>query len=141
MTWLITINCYGTRLHDPLPLTIWERQAMTEPAYGLDHCRRAIVLDAIRDICRENGYRLFAAHVRQSHVHFVADCLEHHPAEVMKGVKRRASKTMNASGLDPGRRKRWARHGNVSRVRELGKAIQYVLERQGTPLEVFAEPF
>ncbi len=92
---------------------------------------------AVREISVELNCALFAAHVRTTHIHVVADLSDKHPAEVTNAIKRRASRLLNAAGLDAGRQKRWARHGSYAQVRDLGLAIRYVVERQGDALEVF----
>jgi REP element-mobilizing transposase RayT len=92
---------------------------------------------AVREICAELNCALIAAHVRTTHIHVVADLSDKHPADVTNAIKRRASRLLNAAGLDAGRQKRWARHGRYEQVRDLGLAIRYVVERQGDALEVF----
>ncbi len=92
---------------------------------------------AVREISAELNCTLYAAHVRTTHIHVLADLSDKHPAEVTNAIKRRASRLLNAAGLDAGRQKRWARHGSYVRVHDLVLAIRYVVERQGDALEVF----
>lgn len=142
MVWLITVRCYGTKLHFPPQLEAWERRAMIEPAYSLDGSRRALVMRAITEICAEADCCLLAAHVRTTHAHVVADFdrVRLAPAGLADAIKRRASRLLNAEGFDPGRRRRWARGEDARRITSVGQAVRYVVERQGEPLGVYLHP-
>lgn len=162
MTCLITFSCYGHHLHgdvrgsvDPdhnVPgtpgrpvesaLEKFERGEMKESAYRLDARRREIVLGAIIDVCRYRGWLLLAAHVRETHLHVVADG-ECTPETMMGDFKRYASRALNAAGLDGARQQRWARHGSTTMLGDVQareRAIRYVVGKQGEPMEVYVLP-
>ena len=59
---------------------------------------------------------------------------------VLNALKSYASRGLNRRGLDRGRTKRWARGGSTVYLwteEALARAIRYVVELQGAPLEVF----
>jgi REP element-mobilizing transposase RayT len=66
--------------------------------YHLDEPRRVIVLTAVRERCKQNGWIRLAAHVRTNHVHIIIDA-EAPPERVMKGLKSYASRRLNHEGL------------------------------------------
>ncbi|HEX4149187.1 MAG TPA: transposase, partial [Pirellulales bacterium] len=85
------------------------------------------------------GWRLWAAHVRSRHVHVVVTG-QPTPEKVMNDFKSYASRALNESGPAAQGGKRWTRHGSTRYVNDpahLDRAIQYVLERQGSIQEVF----
>jgi hypothetical protein len=106
VTYLITFTCYGTHLHgdesgfvdklhnvpgmrlaDPDPSRL--RAAigrMTQAPYGLDACKREIVLTSIGEVCSFKSWDLLAAHVRSNHVHVVVSSTEK-PDKVMNAFK------------------------------------------------------
>jgi hypothetical protein len=159
MTYLITFSCYGKRLHGDEhgsidrnhrqygnrtiePNRAWAesaRERMTETPYELDEDRRKIVLSGILHACECRGWRLAAAHVRSTHVHVVVTA-EATAQVALSGLKAYASHALNESGLDERRRHYWANHGSTRYLwdrPQARSAIQYVLEQQGTPMEVY----
>ena len=133
-----------------------EREKMPQPPYWLDPDSREVVLTALRQHCEHRGWNLLAAHVRTNHVHVVVEA-EVQPERVMVEFKSYASRALNSLGLDGPDRRRWARHGSTRWLtlpcgrgsplmlqfyvahpdRDVGKAIQYVIESQGTPMALF----
>ena len=162
MAYLITFTCYGSHLHgdergsvdrwhngiggptrpgEPA-LERFERGEMKSPPYLLDENCRKVILRAIIDVCAFRGWALLAAHIRQNHVHVVADA-ERKPEQVMADFKRYASRALNRSGVEGAGRRRWTRGGSTKRLfdREAReRAIRYVLESQGEPMAVYIAP-
>ena len=159
MVYFITFSCYGRHLHghasgsvdrgrnlfgsrrlEPDPRRIVaERELMDQPPYDLDRSRREAVLAALRERCLERHWNLLAAHVRTSHVHLIVGA-EVRPERVMNDLKAYASRCLNRLGLDSSTRKRWARHGSTRWLwtqEDISSAIQYVVEQQGDPMEMF----
>src|SRR5258708_39399532 len=89
----ITFRCYGTWLHGdergsyrrssrvtsgvlrmpPRPgLKKAESQQLKHRAVRLNRTQRAVVEQAVREVCRHRGYRLRAINVRTNHAHSVA---------------------------------------------------------------------
>jgi len=159
MRYFVTFACYGAHLHGDdagsvdrhhnspgsrLAEANSERvavmqQLMEQRPYCLDRDRRARVLDALREVCVHRGWSLLAAHVRTNHVHVVVEA-EVRPETIMNTFKSYASRGLNRLGLDGPDRKRWARHGSTRwlwRDHDVQEAIQYVVSRQGEPMEVY----
>ena len=158
VTYLITFACYGAHMHGDETGSVdrthnlpgskllpsqpgrlkAERALMDQPPYVLDARRREIVLASIRRVSLHRKWLLLAAHVRTNHVHAVVDAGVQ-PERVMNDFKAYASRELNR--LESSTRKRWARQGSTRWLREgedVRGAIQYVVERQGEPMAVFA---
>ena len=155
LAYFITFSCYGTHLHgrgdgsvdrrhnspgarliEPDPLRErTQAQRMTEPLYAMDRDTRETVLKSIRKSCTIKGWPLLAAHVRSTHVHLVVSCREN-PAQVMAYLKHYATRDINAKHEI---RRRWTSHGSTRWLWEpvnVDRAIDYVLNQQGTPMAV-----
>jgi REP element-mobilizing transposase RayT len=162
IAFLISWTCYGQWLHgddrgsvDPEHHEFgqpwlaadherWaeERSAMNQPPYSLDVARRRIVKDAIVGVCRHRGWTLHALHVRALHVHAVVSG-ESTPERMMNDFKSYASRALNAAGFESKDRKRWTRHGSTRHIHDtayLSAATNYVLNKQGAPMERYPEP-
>ena len=160
--YLITFTGYGTWLHGDAAGSV-DRQ---HNVYGLPVCKpdpgregflkskmehdpfimdgssRATVLAAIREVCEQRAWWLFAAHVRMNHVHVVVQAGDP-PERVMNDFKVYASRHLNRSGSGDSTRKRWSRHGSTRHLwnqEQLERAIHYVLYGQGEAMAVYAGP-
>ncbi|MCB1152205.1 transposase [bacterium] len=105
----------------------------------LDGHQRDLVLDSIRETCAYREWRLLACHVRTNHVHVVVQAREA-PEKVMTDFKAYATRALNRWENQPGRSKRWARHGSTQYLwdeRTVATAISYVVDEQGEPMAVF----
>src|SRR5437870_1126073 len=111
LAYFITFTCYGTRLHgdeggsvdsehnvygsDFLPpnrgRVLHEESKMKQAPYLLDSERRRTVLEALRQHCAHRDWKLQAAHVRSTHVHFVV-AAEEIPERILNQVKAYASR-------------------------------------------------
>ena len=113
---------------------------MARDAVTLDAPVRAIALAALKDECHHEGWLLYAAHVRGTHVHVVVEA-EPPPEQVIGKFKAYASRALNARY---GRvSKRWSRHGSTRRLwspGEVDSAVEYVVQRQGKPMAVYEKP-
>ena len=162
MTYFITFSCYGSHLHgdeggsidrnhnqpggparpSERALRQFEQREMTQSPYLLAERRRTIVLTAIIWGCERRRWELFAAHVRENHVHIVVEafCLREKVAQACKAY---ASRFLNEAALDAPGRKRWTRHASMKRLHD-GKAreeaIRYVAANQGVPMALFVAP-
>jgi REP element-mobilizing transposase RayT len=155
----ITFTTYGTRLHggdsgsvDPkhnvpgTPVMIadpdfarFNREELKQFPYMLDEPRRKLVMEAIKEVCEYRGWKLYAAHVRDQHVHTVVKG-DVEPEKIMKDFKAYSSRKLNERGFDNKDRKRWTRHGSTQykwSLKEVKNAINYVVREQGEPMEVF----
>jgi REP element-mobilizing transposase RayT len=159
MRYFITFACYGTHLHGDksgsvdrhhntfgsrlaeasLERLAVKRQQMNQASYLLDSGRRAVVLDALRDVCLHYRWNLWAAHVRTNHVHAVIEA-DVRPEKVMHAFKAYASRSLNSLGIDSPGRKRWARHGSTRwlwKDDDVYGAVRYVVSGQGEPMELY----
>jgi REP element-mobilizing transposase RayT len=159
MRYFISFACYGAHLHgdesgsvdrrhnlfggrsleaDPQRAAA-ERRSMNQPPYELDGDSRAVVLQALEEVCWHRGWNLLAAHVRSNHVHVIVEA-EVPPEKVMNDFKAYASRALNQLGRDEPGRRRWARHGSTRwlwKDQDVREAIRYVVEEQGEPMAVF----
>ena len=162
LAYLITFTCYGARLHGdksgsvdrdhnipgtphlpPNPARVKsEKNRANQRPYLLNHGRRFLVLRAIQEVCSHHKWTLFAAHVRNQHIHLVV-AAEDAPEKVLHDVKAYASRALNRSGLDSGERQRWTRHGSTRylwKPEQIGAAIQYVVREQGESMAAWENP-
>ena len=105
----------------------------------LDQGRRRTVLTSIRESCEYRGWKLYAAHIRSTHVHIVVAALTE-PENVMGILKARASRSLADAGLEPRNRPKWTAHGSTRWLweeSELQRAIAYVLDGQGKDMETY----
>jgi REP element-mobilizing transposase RayT len=155
----IVFSCYGARLHgdevgsvdrdhnlpgtEYLPSSAQRAQSnfdrMTQTACEMDGPRSKVVLEAIREVCIHRHWELLVAHVRTTHVYAVAKALVV-PERILNDFKSYSSRWLNESGFDQAGRKRWSHHGSTRYLwtpQQILAAIQYVLEAQGEPMEVY----
>ncbi len=112
---------------------------MKQAAYELDGERRGVVLQTLRQVSRQRGWNLLAAHVRSNHVHAIVEA-EVRPEKVMNDFKAYTSRALNARPGEERGCKRWARHGSTRwlwKDQDVREAIRYVVEEQGAPMAVF----
>ena len=116
------------------------RKTMIEPAFQLSrHQGRRAVRDAIVELCAQKGWWLAALHVRTNHLHMVVDA-DAAPERVLQACKAYATRALKGLYEVP-RDKYWTRSGDVRRLdvgRALASAIHYVLDGQGTQMEIYA---
>ncbi len=161
LAYFITFSTYGAWLHGKeagsvdldhnergtayLPadphLEAADRAAMAQPPFRLDAPRRRVVLATVREVCRHRGWQLIACHVRTTHVHIVVYA-DAPPEKVMNDCKANASRRLTEAGLDDKVRRRWTRHGSTQyiwRANALVDVVDYVLHRQGEPMETYQD--
>jgi REP element-mobilizing transposase RayT len=150
LAYLITFRCYGTWLHGdergsyrrnsrllsrvsrvpPRPrLESAERQQLKHAALTLNNRQRAIVEQAVRDVCKHRRYRMRAINVRTNHAHSVVSALSY-PEPILDAFKSYATRALRAAGLLSADVKPWARHGSTVylwKERDVEKAVEYVL--------------
>jgi len=155
----IVLTCYGARLHGDeagsvdrdhnLPGTEYlpsnpqqaqsELDRMAQTPYQMDGPRRKIVLEAVREVCIYRHWDLLAVHVRTTHIHAVVRAVVV-PERILGDFKSYSSRRLNESGFDQAGCKRWSHHGSTGYLwkrQQVLAAIQYVLEAQGEPMEVY----
>ena len=156
MTYLLTFNCYGTRLPGDQrgtvdrirgrhrggkiwpskPLERWSNENQYSASYVLTQPNAHTVLRVIQDVCGFRGWHLLAAHVRTTHVHVVVAPIDN-PDRAIGDFKSYASRKLN---LMEGFQCRWARGGSTQPLRtpeSVRHAIRYVTEGQGGPMALY----
>ena len=158
--YFMTFSCYGTRLHGRQAGSVdrhhnaWkgrylepsrglkdhERRALRNPRARLDRQQRHAVLQAIREVCRHEGWTLHAAHVRTNHVHVVVSA-ESRPETALAKLKAYASRSLNH--LTGAKLERWTRHGSTRWLwepKQVDQAAHYVVKQQRHPMETYENP-
>ena len=132
-------NGCGARLLEARPhREAYERRRMVEGVTTLGGTARKVVFEAIQEVCRHEGWALYAVHVRQTHIHVVLRPGSERPGYVLGKLKSYASRKLNQRFGH--RSKQWARHGSTRWLwspSEVDAAIDYVLRRQGRPMELY----
>ncbi len=136
-------NVPGTREPQPRPhLRQHLETSLKQLPFEMDFEQRAGTLEAIREVCRYKNWRLFAAHVRTNHVHVVVE--GEAPPELMMNVfKAYSSRALNRLSPQQKGKIRWTRHGSTRYLwsqAKLSAAVLYVLDKQGNPMNRYAEP-
>ena len=117
------------------------RRRMKYPAYRLGENSRVVVNQSIKETCHHRSWRLRASHVRSNHVHAVISA-SGPPEPVREALKSYASRDLDRAGIEPLVRKRWTRHGSNPYLwteESVQAAVRYVVDLQGTKMEVFEE--
>jgi REP element-mobilizing transposase RayT len=136
-------NAFGTPFVAPNPEREQQaREAMVQPPYVMSASERDIVCQAIVELARDRGWRLWAVHVRSNHVHAVVSA-ERDPDRIMSDMKGRASRDLTQAGFDGSERRRWTRHGSTQhlfRDDEVAVKIRYTLDQQGDRMAWYEDP-
>ena len=154
MPYLLTFSTYGSYLpgdsrgstdrhigyRKAEPRLEEHRKTMIEPAFQLSRYQdRRAVRDAIVELCAQKGWWLAALHVRTTHLHMVVDA-DVSPERILQACKSYATRALKGMCEVPNH-KYWTRSGDIRRLhagRVLASAIHYVLDGQGTRMEVYA---
>jgi REP element-mobilizing transposase RayT len=153
LAYLITFNTYGSWLHGdrrgsvdrfhnrygtprlpPNPLREgYERGLLRQPPVRLTQPQRRVVMNAIKELCMEKGWSLWAVNARSNHVHTVvsASCKS---KEVRAALKARATRNMREQGCWHHEYSPWAALGsrrNLWTHQEVINAAVYVEYEQG----------
>jgi len=95
----------------------------------LNKRQRAIVEQAVRDVCHHRKYRLRAINVRSNHAHTVASALSD-PEPILEAFKSYSTRALRETGILDRSIKPWTRHGStiyLRKERDVEKAVEYVL--------------
>jgi len=154
LAYLITIRCYGTWLHGddrltvdrhglniygtkrraPTPkLEVLMRRNMKHEAVILNERQRAIVKDAINEVCDHRRYDLKAINVRTNHAHPVLTA-QSKPEPIVDAFKSYSTRKLRQNGLLPGNvrpRARGRSRRYLWKPKHVSRAIDYVLYGQG----------
>ena len=150
LAYLITFRCYGTWPHGdergsyrrssrvmsgvlripPRPgLKRAESKQLKHLLLKLNTRQRAVIDQAVREVCLHRKYRLCAISVRTNHPHSVVSSLSD-PEPILDAFKSYSTRALREAGLLPDSVKPWARHGSTIylwKERDVEKAVEYVL--------------
>ena len=157
LAYLITFRTYGTWLHGDERGSIDRRnynrygtsdmppnkkiftdelnELKARPMF-LNGSKREIVESAIKEVCKERSYALYAVNVRTNHVHVVV-AAGRKPEHVMGSFKSYATRRLRQANLLDHNVKPWSRHGSTKYLwteDEITDAIEYVSFGQGNDL-------
>ena len=160
LAYLITFRCYGTWLHGDergsyrrshgvisrvsrIPARPGLKKAeftqLKHLPVTLNHMQRAVVENAVREVCLHRAYRLRAINVRTNHVHTIVSALRE-PEPILDAFKSYSTRALRGAGLLGVGVRPWARHGSTIylwKERNVEKAIEYVLLGQDGELPTF----
>lgn len=119
-----------------------EYRTLKNPPVLLSESQRAIVLDAVCEVCAYRGWKLYAVHVRSNHVHIVVGA-DVEPEKLMSDFKLYSSRKLNS--LSQSKSKYWTKGGSKRYLWENGSlsaAVLYVKDHQGKLMAYYgqAEP-
>jgi REP element-mobilizing transposase RayT len=115
------------------------RDNMLEAPYVLNAERRAVVLDTIREVAQYRGWKLWACHVRTTHVHIIVTG-NAKPEKMMSDFKAYSSRRLKERLNEAADCKRWTQHGSTLYLwheDEVAAKIVYVLDGQGTRMDAY----
>ena len=127
-------HCYGDPKMPASPQLARAEQALLKhPPVTLNDAQRAVVEQAIREVCAHRGYHLLAVNARTNHVHTVVTA-GGKPEPVMNAFKAYATRHLREAGLLPPGVKPWSRHGSNPYLwtpEQVERAVDYVINGQG----------
>jgi len=116
-----------------------EQTQLKYPPIKLNECQRLVVENAIREVCINRHYELFALQARTNHVHIVVSVVGK-PESVMNSFKAYATRHLRNQGLLSTESKLWSRHGSTRYLwteKHIEIAVEYVVDGQGDELPSF----
>ena len=162
LAYLITISCYGKRLHgeptetvdrthktygsDYVPTSPFaaqlEEAAMRSRAFEMTSTQRTLILEVVQQVCGFRSWRLWCAHVRTNHLHVVVGGPAT-PEKMMNDFKVYGTRALRRSSGSSASGKHWARHGSTRYLWDLDDvivAIDYVVNQQGQAMALWENP-
>jgi REP element-mobilizing transposase RayT len=160
LAYLITVRSYGTWLHgdergsmdrreynrygDPKiaasALRVSrDRNLMRAEPFAFNATIRQNIEAAVREVCENRLYLLYAINVRTNHAHLVVSASTK-PEFMMNSFKSYATRTLRSENLIGESIKVWARHGSTKYLwteQHIATAIEYVVNGQGGELPAF----
>ena len=153
IAYLITFRTYGTWLHgderssinrsnrhrgtiklEPnVPLEEAMYGGMRHPQLILNNEQRAVVTEAITELCKQRSYTLHAVNVRSNHAHSVVG-VQARPERIANALKAYSTKRLRELGLIASGQRVWARGRSrryLWKPRHVTAAVDYVLYCQG----------
>ncbi|MGJ5817140.1 transposase [Paludibaculum fermentans] len=117
----------------------WRHQQAKSRPFLLEKPHRELILKTIRKTCEAKTYELLAAHIRTTHLHVILEAPSD-PSSCMGALKLACTKALRDACLAGAEENIWAHYGHI-RILDapfaIAKAINYVLEGQGSPMETY----
>ena len=127
-------NRYGTPRLPPNALRErYERGLLKQQPVRLNPLQRKIVMDAVKEICLEKGWSLWAVNARTTHVHAVVTA-DWDGKKVRAALKARATKNLREQGSWREDYSPWAARGSCRKLwtpEDVVNAVVYVQYDQG----------
>jgi REP element-mobilizing transposase RayT len=130
----------GTQLLSPEKnLEDYQKRSMKNPSVFLDSRQRKIVLETIIEHCKVKNWKLWAVHVRSSHVHMIISA-NIAVEKIMTDIKAWATRKLRENGFNMSRV--WTKHGSTRYLGTheiLQQKIRYVICEQGKMMEYYVD--
>ena len=113
-----------------------ETYQLRDAPFVMDARQRAMVCEAIVQVCAVRDWQLLALNARTNHVHVVV-VASIRPELVMLKFKEWSTKHVRGRGLVDPERRLWARHGStryLTAYQGVDAAVTYVMDRQGADI-------
>jgi REP element-mobilizing transposase RayT len=135
-------NIFGTpRLAPNSRLERRRRLGLKQKPVLLSREQRSVIEDAIREVCDNRGYLLWAVNARTNHVHAVVSA-QVKPERIVGAFKSYAIRRLREKELIGMYTRPWARGKSARRLwkpRNVSRAIDYVLYGQGDIIQVLSD--
>ena len=135
-------NRYGTpKIPSSSDLVREEKFLQKFDSFLLDEQQRAIVEQAIKDVCVHRTYDLFAVNARSNHVHSVVKA-QAAPEKVAEAFKSYSTRALRNAKLIDSEGRVWSRHASTRylwKESSITAAVEYVLYDQGDDFPDFEE--
>lgn len=162
LAYFITFRCYGTWLHGDERGSVNRFQKTYGAPYvapnpGWNECnfaklkhepvalnaqRRKAVEIALREICEFRNWKIYALKVRTNHIHIVVAAQAKSPDQILIALKTNATRKIRENKCWESENTPWAEKGSKRYLwneKAFERAIDYVINGQGTPLPDFNE--
>jgi hypothetical protein len=157
LAYFITATTYGTWLHGDErksvmvkdgfarriesndPFHQYQKNRLKYPPVSFNAQQRQIVLDTLLQHCQLKAWRLYAAHVRTTHIHLVVQS-DQTAEKVTSDLKAWCTRRLREA--DCQMPKVWTRQGSTVYVftwAKLIEKIRYVVQEQGEPMSVYVD--
>lgn len=162
LAYLITIRSYGTWLHGDKKwsvdrhgyniygapkrprnsnLAVKMRTNLKHAPTIFNHEQRNAIEDAIREVCVNRGYTLYAVNARTNHLHSVV-AAQRKPEPIRNAFKSYATRKLRELGLVDPELQVWARRGSrryLGKAKYRAQAVEYSLYGQGDIVPAFGD--
>ncbi|WP_321477369.1 transposase [uncultured Paludibaculum sp.] len=129
-------------IHEDQALVRWRVKRAKSQPFTLEAPHRKLVMETIRTYCGKRDWLILALHIRPTHIHLVLDT-HADPARAVGAVKSACTAALRAARLAGPNDRIWADYRNIRNLKtplSIAAAVYYVLNQQGSPMEVYPQP-